>query len=55
MDDESLIANVDDTRHAVASVEGGRRAWVILDCAVVVAMLDFLRKENENYSKLVKK
>lgn len=46
MNDEGLVADVDDPGDTVARVEGGRRAGVILHSAVVVTVLDFLRKTN---------
>lgn len=45
MYDEGLVADVYDPRDPVAGVEGGRSTGVILDRAVVVAMLDFLEEE----------
>lgn len=42
MDDEGLVADVDDTADTVAGVEGRRGARVIFDGAVVVAVLYLL-------------
>lgn len=43
MYDEGLVANVYDPADAVAGVEGCTGARIILDCAVIVAMLDVLQ------------
>lgn len=42
MDDERFVANVDDAADAVARVEGRTGARIVLDGAVVVAVLDVL-------------
>lgn len=44
MYDEGLVANVYDSADAVAGVEGCTGARIILDCAVIVAMLDVLQQ-----------
>lgn len=42
MDDERLVADVNHTADAVARVKGGTGARIVLDRAVVVAVLDVL-------------
>lgn len=46
MNNEGLVADVDDPGDTVTRVEGGRRAGVILHCAVIIAVLDFLRTKH---------
>lgn len=44
-DEESLVAQLDDARQAVAGPEGSDGARVVLDRAVVVTVLQLGRKE----------
>ncbi|EFA09758.1 hypothetical protein TcasGA2_TC011897 [Tribolium castaneum] len=48
VDDERLVAQVDDAADAVARVEGGRGSGVVLDGPVVVAMFDILSKDGNS-------
>lgn len=47
MYDESFVANMYDSRHTVACMESCRRPGVIFNCAVIVAVLDFLKKRKK--------
>lgn len=44
MNNERLVPDVNNAAHAVARVEGRSGPWIILDRAVVVAVLDVLEK-----------
>lgn len=50
MNNERLVAYVDDATDTVARMKGRTRTRIVLDGAMVVAMLDFLqliKRENE--------
>lgn len=52
VNDERLVAHMDDTADAVAGVEGRRRPWIVLDSPVIVAVFDVLEKTN-SYLRIV--
>lgn len=45
MDDERLVANVYHSADAITRVEGCDGSRVIFDCAMIVAVLDLLRRD----------
>lgn len=47
MNNERLVAYVDDATDTVARMKGRTRTRIVLDGAMVVAMLDFLQREKE--------
>lgn len=49
MNNERLVAYVDDATDTVARMKGRTRTRIVLDGAMVVAMLDFLQRERDRY------
>lgn len=54
MNDERFVAHMDDAADAVARVEGRTGARIVFDGAVIVAMLDVLRRNGKNGGTLIK-
>lgn len=56
MNNERLVAYVDDATDTVARMKGRTRTRIVLDGAMVVAMLDFLqliKRERKRWSDMV--
>lgn len=54
MDDEGLVAHVNDAADAITRVEGSSGSRIVLDCTVVVAVFYLLNKHNScNNSSVV--
>lgn len=48
---ESFVTHVDDPTDSVTRMEGCRGSWVVLNCSVIVAMLDVLGTKSELVSE----
>lgn len=46
MNHKGFISNVYNTTYAIARMKCCTRAWIILDCPVIIAMLDLLQRES---------